>query len=312
MAGETLARSRVFSRIDSSTVRMSEPRAGRKQVRTGLVGASIQASLSPALHQVEGAKLGFDYSYQLFDLDVLELGLGDLADLLAFARAEGFAGLNVTHPCKQAMVPLLDDLSDDARTLGAVNTVVFGNAAAIGHNTDWWGFAEAFQRDMAGNKRDAVVLFGAGGAGAAVAHALLSLGVGQLFIAETDGGRRRILCDALKARWGEDRVVAVEDIGPAIAAADGIVNATPVGMAKYPGTPFDPHLLRRDLFVVDIVYFPLETELLAAARALGCRVMGGGGMVVHQAVQAMRLFTGAEPDAERMRAHFETLTGKMP
>ena len=312
MAGEALARSRVFARIDSLTARVRAPPAGQKQVRTGLVGASIQASLSPELHQAEGAKLGFDYSYQLFDLDVLELGLSALPDLLAFVQAEGFAGLNVTHPCKQAMVPLLDDLSDDARTLGAVNTVVFEKAAAIGHNTDWWGFAEAFQRDMAGTRRDAVVLFGAGGAGAAVAHALLSLGVRRLFIAETDSGRRRILCDALKARWGESRVVAVEDVGTAMAAADGIVNATPVGMAKYPGTPFDPSLLRRDLFVVDIVYFPLETELLAAARALGCKVMGGGGMVVHQAVQAMRLFTGVEPDAERMRAHFETLTGKVP
>ena len=134
----------------------------------------------------------------------------------------------------------------------------------------------------------------------------------QLFIAETDDGRRRNLCDALKARWGESRVVDAEDARKAVAAADGIVNATPVGMAKYPGTPFDLDLLRRDLFVVDIVYFPLETQLLAAARALGCRIMGGGGMAVYQAVQAMRLFTGVEPDAERMRGHFETLTGQMP
>jgi shikimate dehydrogenase len=313
MPGNVLARSSVFARVaEAITAQSAAPAAGQKPVRTGLIGSSIQASLSPDLHQKEGAELGLSYSYQLLDLDVLRLGPQDLPDILAAAEASGFAGLNVTHPCKQAIISFLDRLSEDARSLGAVNTVVFENGHATGHNTDWWGFAESFRRDMPGAALDAVVLFGAGGAGAAVAHALLTLGVRRLFIAETNRARRTFLCEALKARWGEDRVAETKDIGSAVNQASGIVNATPIGMAKYPGMPLEPSLLRPDLWVVDIIYFPLETGLLATARAMGCRTMGGGGMVVFQAAEAMRLFTGLQPDTHRMRGQFEQLTGTSP
>jgi shikimate dehydrogenase len=279
-----------------------------RSVLVGLIGSGIQASRTPAMHEREGAAQGVAYVYKTIDLDVLGLSAAALPELLNAARRFGFAGLNITHPCKQAVIPLLDDLSPDARALGAVNTVVFGrDGRAVGHNTDWWGFAEAFKRGLSDVERHWVVQFGAGGAGAAVAHALLTLGVGELSIVDTDRERAERLAQDLCARFGAGHAVACKDHAQAVRAANGIVNTTPLGMAKYPGMPIARELLRPELWVADIVYFPLETELLANARAIGSRTMGGGGMAVFQAADAFRLFSGLEPDAERMIRHFESM-----
>jgi shikimate dehydrogenase len=279
-----------------------------RSVLVGLIGAGIGASRTPAMHEREGAAQGLTYIYKLIDLETLGLTAEALPELLTAARRFGFAGLNITHPGKQAVIPLLDDLSPDARALGAVNTVVFGrDGRAVGHNTDWSGFAEAFRRNLSEAPRNHVVQFGAGGAGAAVAHALLTLGVEKLSIVDTDRGRSERLAQDLCGRFGTGRARAAGDIERAVLTSDGIVNTTPLGMAKYPGMPLARGLLRRDLWVVDIVYFPLETELLRNARAVGCRTMGGGGMAVFQAADAFRLFSGLEPDAERMIRHFESM-----
>ena len=277
-----------------------------RSVLVGLIGAGIQTSRTPALHEREGAAQGLTYIYKIIDLDALGLTAQALPELLSAARRFGFAGLNITHPCKQSVIPLLDELSADARVLGAVNTVVFGpDGRAVGYNTDWSGFAESFKRGLADAARNRVVQFGAGGAGAAVAHALLTLGVGELSILDTDRDRAEHLAHGLCGRFGAGRASAWEDAARAVHATDGIVNATPIGMAKYPGMPVARELLRPDLWVADIVYLPLQTELLRTARGLGCRTLSGGGMAVFQAVGAFRLFTGIEPDAERMIRHFE-------
>jgi shikimate dehydrogenase len=285
-----------------------ERAAAPRSVLVGLIGSGIQASRTPAMHEREGAAQGLAYVYKIIDLDAPGLTAAALPELLTAARRFGFAGLNITHPCKQAVIPLLDDLSPDARALGAVNTVVLGrDGRAVGHNTDWSGFAEAFRRGLPDVERHWVVQFGAGGAGAAVAHALLTLGVGELSIVDTDLERAERLAQDLCARFGAGHAVARQDHTQAVRAANGIVNTTPLGMAKYPGMPLARELLRPDLWVADIVYFPLETELLRTARALGCRTMGGGGMAVFQAADAFRLFSGLEPDAERMIRHFESM-----
>ena len=281
--------------------------ASAKPVLVGLIGSGIQASRTPAMHEREGAELGLRYIYKLIDLDALHLGPEALPELVTAARRMGFAGLNVTYPCKQAVIPLLDELTPDAEALGAVNTVVFRDGRSVGDNTDWWGFAESFKRELADVARKRVVQFGAGGAGAAVAHALLTLGVEQLVIVDTDQERAARLAAELCGRFGAGRAAPVADLAEAVAGADGVVNTTPVGMAKYPGMALPAHLLHQGLWVADIVYFPLETELLRTARALGCRTMGGGGMAVFQAVGAFRLFTGVEPDPERMRRHFQSM-----
>jgi shikimate dehydrogenase len=276
-------------------------------VLVGLVGAGIQSSRTPALHEREGAEQGFRYVYTLIDLEALGIDSGALPEILTAAQRFGFAGLNITHPCKQAVIPFLDELSPDVEALGAVNTVVLKNGRRVGHNTDWWGFAESFRRELPDVRRDRVVQFGAGGAGAAVAHALLTLGVEEVIIFDTDKGRARGLAAALRERFGDGRAFADSAFDEAMAGASGVVNTTPMGMAKYPGMAVPANLLRPELWVADIVYFPLETELLREARARGCRTMAGGGMAVFQAVGAFRLFTGREPDAARMLRHFEKM-----
>ncbi|MGK9168883.1 shikimate dehydrogenase [Inquilinus limosus] len=276
-------------------------------IRVGLIGAGIQASRTPALHMREGAEQGLRYEYELIDLEVIGRGVEALPELVAAAERRGFAGLNVTHPCKQAVIPLLHALSDDARALGAVNTVVFADGRRIGHNTDWWGFAESFRRGLPDVRKDRAVQLGAGGAGAAVAHAALTLGIGELAIFDVDQGRAEAMAAGLSARFGTGRAVAGTDLAAAMARADGLIHATPTGMAKYPGLPLPAELIKPRHWVAEIVYFPLETELLRVARARGCRTLDGGGMAVFQAVEAFRLFTGITPDAERMTRHFASL-----
>lgn len=274
----------------------------------GLIGTGIQASLTPRMHMQEGEASGFRYLYRLIDLTELGLGVESLPDLLTAAERMGFNGLNVTHPCKQLVLPLLHEFSDDARAIGAVNTVVLKDGKRIGHNTDASGFTAAFQRGLPGARLDRVVQFGAGGAGCAVANAALGLGILHLTLVDTDKSRAAELADTLCRRFGAGKAEACTDLPAAVAAADGLINATPLGMAKYPGQAVSASMLRDHHWVADIVYFPLETALLASARAKGCRVLSGGGMAVFQAVDAFRLFTGTPPNAQRMLDHFAQLT----
>ncbi|KAF1061173.1 MAG: Quinate/shikimate dehydrogenase (NAD(+)) [Pseudomonas citronellolis] len=273
-------------------------------ILAGLIGAGIQASRTPALHEHEGDAQGLRYLYRLLDLDALGLDVGALPGLLDSAQRTGYSGLNITFPCKQAVIPLLDELSAEARAIGAVNTVVLKGGKRIGHNTDCLGFAEGFRRGLADAPRRSVLQLGAGGAGAAVAQALLSEGVEQLYIHEVDAQRGQALVDNLTQHFGPGRARLCDDLAATVATADGLVNTTPVGMAKLPGTPLPVELLHPRLWVAEIIYFPLETELLRQARALGCRTLDGGTMAVFQAVKAFELFSGRPADAERMQAHF--------
>ncbi|WP_447794562.1 MULTISPECIES: shikimate dehydrogenase [Pseudomonas] len=278
-------------------------------VLAGLIGAGIQASRTPALHEHEGDAQGLRYLYRLIDLDQLKLDSGALPDLLMAAERMNFTGLNITFPCKQTIIPLLDELSPEARGIGAVNTVVLKDGKRIGHNTDCLGFAEGFRRGLKDVARDRVVQMGAGGAGAAVAHALLSEGVQLLSIFDVDQSRAQSLANNLNQHFGFGRAVAGQDLPGTLGQADGLVNTTPMGMKKLPGTPVPVELLRAQLWVAEIVYFPLETELLRSARALGCRTLDGGNMAVFQAVKAFELFSGVVPDAQRMLAHFQSMNG---
>jgi shikimate dehydrogenase len=279
----------------------------KPSILAGLIGSGIQASRTPALHEQEGDAQGMRYLYRLIDLDALKLDINTLPDLLTSAQRMGYTGLNITFPCKQAVIPLLDELSAEARGIGAVNTVLFQDGKRIGHNTDCLGFAEGFRRGLNDVPRKRVVQMGAGGAGAAVAHALLAEGVEQLSIFEVDPARAQGLVDNLNAHFGAERALVGRDLPTAMAAADGLVNTTPVGMTKLPGTPLPPELLHAGLWVAEIIYFPLETELLKHARALGCRTLDGGTMAVFQAVKAFELFSGQIADAGRMQEHFSQM-----
>ena len=265
----------------------------------GLVGTGIGPSLSPALHEREADRLGLRYLYRRLDLDELGLPPHRVGDLLTATRLAGYDGLNITHPCKQLVLPHLDELDPTAAALGAVNTVTFRDGTAVGHNTDTTGFARAMRTGLPDVPRDHVVLLGAGGAGAACAHALAT---SQLTIFDRDETRAVALADQLG-----DRAEPGHSLADVLKTADGLVHATPTGMTAHPGLPLPADLLDPRLWVADVVYRPLATALVETARARGCRVLDGGRMAVFQAADAFRLFTGRTPDADRMLRHFDTL-----
>jgi shikimate dehydrogenase len=274
----------------------------------GLVGAGIGGSLSPAMQEREGRANGLDVSYRIIDAEELGLRIEDLPDVLTWAERLGYDGLNITHPFKQAVVPLVDELSEDAADLGAVNTVVLRDGRRLGRNTDWSGYARAFGEALPEAVGDRAVLVGAGGAGVAVGYALLHLGAEHVAVVDSDHDRAHDCAVRLAKRYGDERVSVPGELASALADAGGVVNATPVGMTGHPGTSVPDELLRPDLWVSDVVYFPLETELIRRARRLGCRVLPGGGMAVGQAIGAFEHFTGRQPDAARMARSFAELT----
>jgi shikimate dehydrogenase len=281
--------------------------ASAAKALVGLIGSGIQRSLTPAMHEEEARHHGLRLHYQLIDLDLARVGAEALPTLIAAARVMGFAGLNITYPCKQAVIPLLDDLSEEARAMGAVNTVVRRDDKLIGHNTDGSGWSAAFRRALPQADLSRVLLLGAGGAGAAIAHAALRLGTGHLVINDRENERAQDLASSLNTLYGAGRVSAQVDVAAALQGASGLIHATPTGMDKLPGLPLPAELLHAKLWVAEVVYFPIETALLKAARESGCATVDGGGMAVWQAVGAFELFTGLSPDAARMEAHFRRL-----
>lgn len=293
----------MADRTDS--VGIGERQAARDTILTGLIGMDIQGSRSPAMHMDEAAAQGFALVYRLIDLATDGRSAGDLDATLEAVEREGFAGVNITHPFKQRVIDLVDALDDEARGIGAVNTIVFEQGRRVGYNTDSSGFAEGFVRQLPGADVRRVVQIGAGGAGAATAMAMMKLGCRELVIIDPQHDRAEELAGRLTATSSIDvATIAPQDAAAEIAVAQGIINATPVGMEGHPGSPVDASLLRSDLWVADVVYFPLETELLRAARAAGCRTAHGGDMAVFQAARAFDLFTGRLADRQRMADNF--------
>jgi shikimate dehydrogenase len=292
-----------------STVASNTNRAARRSYSAGLLGQGIGPSLSPELHEREGVRQGLRYTYKRVELEDSQLDAEHLRGLLAAAVELGFDGLNVTHPVKQVVARLVDELAPEAAAIGAINTVVIEGGLTRGHNTDVTGFAAAVRDQLTGAPLDRVVLIGAGGAGAAVAHALAGLGVEDLTVIDQDGGRARQLVDALPSSGAQVRadVATPGELPGLVAGASGLVNATPMGMAAHPGMPVSAELLREDLWVADIVYRPLLTQLVREARSRGCRVMTGAGMAVGQAADAFELITGRTADRSAMVADFDEL-----
>jgi shikimate dehydrogenase len=280
----------------------------------GLIGTGVGPSLTPAMHMAEGRAHGLDYVYRPIDLTSLSLAPERVGEVLTWARMLGFDAVNVTHPCKQLVIEHLDTVDPVAADLGAVNTVLFTPDGTVGHNTDTTGFAHGFTEGLPDVRLDHVVLVGAGGAGTAVADALLRLGCTHLTVVDLDVDRASTVARELVGRHPLAQVDAssFDKLSILLPHSDGVVHATPTGMAAHPGVAFDPALLHPDLWVADIVYRPLDTALLAAARAAGCRTLDGGHMAVHQAVDAFALITGLTPDADRMSQHFRRLATNQP
>jgi shikimate dehydrogenase len=276
-----------------------------RRILVGLVGANIMRSLSPALHEDAFGAAGIRGHYHLMDLD--RLPGRRLEQLFGAIKTAGFDGINVTFPCKQAIMPLLDEISADAREIGAVNTVTISESGrTVGYNTDRIGFRRNFEEGLgrAAIEDQVAVLVGAGGAGRAVGFALMDLGASKVIVYDTDTARAAALVADLMLLHGASRCRLADNLTDAFAGAAGVVNATPVGMLGIPGNPVPTALLRPEHWVADVIYTPMETLLIKAARARDARVLTGGGMCVHQAVETFRLFTGLAPDVASMQATF--------
>ncbi|MEO0318274.1 MAG: hypothetical protein RL404_1951 [Pseudomonadota bacterium] len=272
---------------------------------TGLIGRGIGESRSPRIHESEAAAHDVPLAYRLVDFTALGRPDDDLADMVHLLAGIGFSGCNITFPFKQAVLPLCDDLSEAANALGAVNTLTFQNGTIRGENTDWVGFAWLIEREVGSVDGATIAQVGAGGAGSATAYALARLGARNVVLFDPQPGRAAELAARLATHFPACAFTPAETAEAAITEADGVVNATPVGMSSVPGVPFDPALMSPSQWLADIIYFPLETQLLAAARRNGQRVANGVSMVIGQAAEALRLITGITPDRERMLARLE-------
>jgi len=276
-----------------------------RKVLVGLIGANIMKSLSPALHIDAFAAAGIEGYYHLMDVDVLKGRR--LPQLLDAVKTAGFAGTNVTFPFKQDVLALLDEIDREAAQIGAVNSVTIApDGRTTGYNTDRRGFRRNFEEGLGRARAEAatVVLVGAGGAGRAVAFALMDLGAAVVVLYDRDNAQAAALMKDLARHYDASRCRLATDLEREIAEADGVVNATPVGMHGFPGNPVPVAALRAEHWAADVIYTPIETAFIKAAAGKGAKVLTGGGMCVHQAAEAFRLFVGVEPDIKRMHRTF--------
>jgi shikimate dehydrogenase len=277
----------------------------KRRILVGLIGRNIQGSLSPALFADAFAAAGIDGFYHLIDAD--RLPGRRLPELLAAIKAAGFAGANITYPFKQDILPLLDAIDPEAAQVGAINTVAIGqDGRSKGYNFDRHGWRNSFAETLGADSAQgrAVVLIGAGGAGRAVAFALMDLGVAELVLHDLDCGRATALAADVVRHYGASRCRVTGNLERDIAAAAGIVNATQTGMTGFPGNPVPVSAIKPTHWAADVIYTPIETEFLRAAAAKGARTLNGSGMCVHQAIEAFRLLTGMQAEPARMHRAF--------
>jgi len=272
----------------------------------GIIGDPVEHSLSPVMHNAAFHARGINYVYVAFRVPASRLGAA-----VAAIRHLNLVGVNVTIPHKEAVLEHLDEVSEEARLMGAVNTIVRRDDRLIGYNTDGEGFLRALRAAGFVPAGRSVLLLGAGGAARAVAVALARAGAAAIAVANRTPARAERL-----AAWLADGLgVAAravpwpgrDGVGPgreALAGADLVVHATPLG--TYPDTSTGPDLayevLRPGQFVFDLVYNPPETTFLARARAVGARVVSGLEMLIHQGALAFELWTDQSPPLDTMRA----------
>jgi len=281
------------------------PAAAGQPILLGLIGSPIKSSAAPFMHEAAAEAAGLRAHYRL--IDVPGADEAKLRDLLEGVRLLGFSGINVTFPYKEAVVSLLDSMTEAAASIGAVNTIIVEDGKLVGHNTDASGFVRAFAQAL-GDAGDApVVLLGAGGVGRAIAFAMAELGTCELRLVDTAAEKAVTLTERLRGRISARVFPNVQE---ALPGAGGVINATPVGMLPDRGNPVPPELIHERMWVADAVYTPLWTPLLLAARQRGARVMTGRELSIHQAVDAFRLFTGREASYRTIARAFDDVMAR--
>jgi shikimate dehydrogenase len=261
---------------------------------TGIIGWPLDYTLSPAIQNAAFRSLGLDWVYLEWPVRP-----GDLGSAVGGMRALGAQGANVTMPHKETVIEYLDDVSGDARRVGAVNTIQRVGDALVGHNTDVDGFRSALLGDAGIDPSSkSVLVIGAGGAARAVISALDDLDAGRLVVAARREHQAEAIGSLVRRRPAE--VIDYERIVEVAGDIDLVVNATPLGMRG-------EHLLegvawREGQVVCDLVYSPPVTPLMEAARAGGAQAIGGLGMLIHQAALSFRIWTGNDPSIAAMSA----------
>jgi len=254
----------------------------------GIFGHPVEHTFSPGMHNAAFRKIGMDACYVPFAVSAE--GLGDAVKAVV---PMGLRGLNITVPHKEKVVPFLDELSEEARLIGAVNTIEVREGRLIGHNTDGRGFLRSLRENAGFDPRGKNIFFiGSGGAARAVGFSLALAGADRIAFLDVDRGKAELLAKDLRQKTG----VAAESIsGERLAEyagnADCLINATPLGLKKSDSLPIPKEHIQADHLVCDLVYNPLETKLLKAAKARGAKGLSGIGMLLYQGVIAFEIWT---------------------
>lgn len=266
-------------------------------LRLGLIGDNIAASSAPFLHESAGRLLDIKIDYQRL---VPKERNQTASEILAWAKENGFRGLNITYPYKELIAKQVDIEDPLIEAMGAVNTVLFGEKTTTGYNTDCSGFVSAWRENM--NKApESVLIIGAGGVGRAVGFALVALGVKDLRIFDRDPQKALALKNVILLLQNPPLVQIKDRLEQLADGVEGILNCTPVGMVGYPGIPISTGLIGNAHWVFDAVYTPLETEFLRWAKEAGLQTLSGYELFFYQGVDAFALFTGQEVDQKVLR-----------
>lgn len=257
---------------------------------TGLFGYPVEHTLSPAMHNAAFDNMGLDWRYLPFSVHPDALG-----DAVRAVRALGLAGVNVTIPHKEKVIAFLDEVNEEARFIGAVNTIVNRGGRLTGYNTDGRGFMRSIEEMGTAPEGKRILIVGAGGASRAIGY-YLSEKAASLEIFDID--RRKLECltaDLSSIRKNVSAMASLTDIG----GFDIVINATPLGLKKEDPLPFDAAGLRTGQVVCDLIYKP--TLMLQEASERGCKTMDGLGMLLWQGVLAFELWTSQAPPVDVMR-----------
>lgn len=279
-------------------------------MKLGLIGKAILNSSSPDLHVRLGKLTGIPTTYDLFDAN--EMPIGSLESQVRWAIAEGYRGVNVTFPWKEAAVQLADQTSEGARMVGAANTLVFEGNEVMAENTDFTGFISGYRATLGERMPGRVLLIGTGGVGKAVAFGLGKLGAKEVVLLDLDEFKARQLAGELDSQGYPASWIAEEGLAETVARCDGLVNCTPIGHEKSPGCPLPKELIQARHWIFDAVYVPAVTEFIAAAEAAGASVMSGISLFVFQGVDAFKRFcedsdkcAAADEQAETLFAYYK-------
>lgn len=274
------------------------PIDGKTQL-CGLFGHPVKHTASPDMHNSAFEHLNLNYRYMAFDIKP-----NDVQAAIKSLPALGIAGINVTVPHKQAVCPHLDEISQEAKLIGAVNTVQIKGDKLIGYNTDAYGFTESLKTEGKTEiKNKTMCLFGAGGAGLAVAFGSALEGLKTIYIRELNEEQAINLIKRLNHNFPELKTVYIQDptdINNAVADSDFLVNATPLGLKDSDPLIVDADALHQNLIVYDLVYNPKETKLLKAASEKGSTAVSGMGMLLLQGAKAFEIWTGQKAPVEIM------------